>query len=97
MKLELLKETEFRGEFLGEGSIKDFPLGVANQMLLNGIAKKASPDAEEKTVGKEVDYKKLNVGPLTEYAISIGVEIPDGAKKADILALVEEKLKEGTK
>lgn len=89
MKLKLLLDDKFRGQDLKKGDIADFPLGLANQMLLNGRAKKASPE-QEVTKHETVNYKALNKDPLIEYSKNLGIDVPSDATKDDIYILIEE-------
>lgn len=89
MKLQLLEDDKFRGKSFKKGDIVDFPLGLANQMLLHGRAQKASPN-QEVTKDEVVNYKTLNKDPLIEYAENIGIDVPNEATKEDIYILIEE-------
>lgn len=52
----------------------------------------AEPKKEEEEAGE--DLSKLTVPQLKERATAAGIEIPEGAKKGDILALLEPKKEE---
>ena len=40
MKVKLLKATEFRAKKYKKGAVVEMPDGIANRLLLNGLAKK---------------------------------------------------------
>ena len=50
-----------------------------------------SKEPKEPEAPKPIDLSKLTVPQLTAKAAEAGIKIPDGAKKADIIALLEPK------
>lgn len=69
---------------------------TAEWYLANGIARLCTcsespsgcPDCGTK--GKEVDLTKLRVIDLEPLALSLSIVIPDGTKKAELIALIVE-------
>jgi hypothetical protein len=70
---------------------------TAEWYLANGIAElckcsqapNGCPDCEEKSKAKEVDLSKLRIIDLEPIAEKLGIEVPEGTKKAGIIALIK--------
>ena len=104
--IKMNKQGAYRGIKYQIGTILCVGGDLANRIIANGQGSKSTKENyESQQNGNDeksfvVDYKTLTREPLEQYAISIGLEIEDiknAKKKEDLLALVEEKLKEEEK
>lgn len=104
--IKMNKQGAYRGTKYLTGTILCVGGDLANRIIANGQGSKSTKEEYESKKNKNdekeltLDYKTLTREPLEQYAISIGLEIEDiknAKKKEDLLALVEEKLKEEEK
>ena len=99
--IKLNKQGAYRGIKFQIGTILCVGGDLANRIIANGQGSRSTKEDYETQQNKyDVDYKTLIREKLEQYAISIGLEIEDiknAKKKEELVALVEEKLKEEEK
>ena len=72
-------------------SIIELKDDLAQIIVKQGLAEYIEEQIEEEEESKEVvDYSKLKVAELKELLNDKGIEIPKGAKKADLISLLSE-------
>ena len=72
-------------------SIVELRDDLAQIVVKQGLAEYIEEQIEEEEEPKEVvDYSKLKVAELKELLNEKGIEIPKGAKKADLINLLSE-------
>lgn len=72
-------------------SIIELKDDLAQIIVKQGLAEYIEEQIEEEEEQKEVvDYIKLKVAELKELLNDKGIEIPKGAKKADLISLLSE-------
>ena len=72
-------------------SIIELKDDLAQIIVKQGLAECIEEQIEEEEESKEViDYSKLKVAELQELLNENGIEIPKGAKKADLISLLSE-------
>lgn len=72
-------------------SIVELKDDLAQIIVKQGLAEYIEEQIEEEEESKEVvDYSKLKVAELKELLNDKGIEIPKGAKKADLISLLSE-------
>lgn len=72
-------------------SIIELKDDLAQIIVKQGLAEYIEEQIEEEEESKEVvDYSKLKVAELKELLNERGIEIPKGAKKADLISLLSE-------
>ena len=72
-------------------SIIELKDDLAQIIVKQGLAECIEEQIEEEEESKEVvDYSKLKVAELKELLNDKGIEIPKGAKKADLISLLSE-------
>ena len=72
-------------------SIVELRDDLAKIVVKQGLAEYIEEQIEEEEKSKEVvDYSKLKVAELKELLNDKGIEIPKGAKKADLISLLSE-------
>lgn len=72
-------------------SIIELKDDLAQIIVKQGLAECIEEQIEEEEESKEVvDYSKLKVVELKELLNDKGIEIPKGAKKADLISLLSE-------
>ena len=72
-------------------SIIELKDDLAQIIVKQGLAECIEEQIEEEEETKEVvDYSKLKVAELKELLNDKGIEIPKGAKKADLISLLSE-------
>lgn len=72
-------------------SIVELRDDLAKIVVKQGLAEYIEEQIEEEEESKEVvDYSKLKVAELKELLNDKGIEIPKGAKKADLISLLSE-------
>ena len=72
-------------------SIIELKDDLAQIIIKQGLAECIEEQIEEEEESKEVvDYSKLKVAELKELLNDKGIEIPKGAKKADLISLLSE-------
>lgn len=91
--LKAIATLVYEGTFYNVGQkysakdLKDVPQEYIDQCFVE-----VNEAEEVKTVdtnSDEVDFTKLKVAELTQIATDKGLEVPDGAKKADLIALIQ--------
>ncbi len=104
--IKMKKQGAYKSTKYEIGTVLCVGSDLANRIIANGQGSKSTKEEYESQKNKNdekkisLDYKTLTREPLEQYAISIGLEIEDiknAKKKEDLLALVEEKLKEEEK
>jgi|GEM_PF-3945465 len=92
--LKLIRDTYINGKPIFAADYKDKPLetddGTARDLILYGHAEiwpaaMAGDDAEV----EDENYQKMNKADLVTLAEGKGLTVPEGATKADIIALLE--------
>lgn len=72
-------------------SIIELKDDLAQIIVKQGLAECIEEQIEEEEESKKViDYSKLKVAELKELLNEKGIEIPKGAKKADLISLLSE-------
>lgn len=72
-------------------SIVELKDDLAQIIVKQGLAEYIEEQIEEEEEQKEIiDYSKLKVAELKELLNDKGIEIPKGAKKADLISLLSE-------
>lgn len=72
-------------------SIIELKDDLAQIIIKQGLAECIEEQIEEEEESKKVvDYSKLKVAELKELLNNKGIEIPKGAKKADLISLLSE-------
>lgn len=72
-------------------SIIELKDDLAQIIVKQGLAEYIEEQIEEEEIQEEViDYSKLKVAELKELLNERGIEIPKGAKKADLISLLSE-------
>lgn len=72
-------------------SIVELRDDLAQIVVKQGLAEYIEEQIEEEEEPKEIiDYSKLKVAELKELLNEKGIEIPKGAKKADLISLLSE-------
>ena len=73
-------------------SIVELKDDLAQIIVKQGLAEYIEEQIEEEEEPKKevIDYSKLKVAELKELLIDKGIEIPKGAKKADLISLLSE-------
>ena len=72
-------------------SIVELRDDLAQIVVKQGLAEYIEEQIEEEEEPKKViDYSKLKVAELKELLSEKGIEIPKGAKKADLISLLSE-------
>ena len=87
MDLRVLKETRYGGERHSAGSVlRDVPITTGRRLLLGGFVEHHTPEES----APELSLDSLTVAQLRQLATDRGLEVPGNAKKADLIALLQD-------
>ena len=77
------------GTKYSEKDLKGVPKFIVDQCFVPAEADVVEAKVDTNTDGDIVDNNLLTVKELTEALTTLGVEIPEGSKKADLVALLD--------
>lgn len=73
------------------GQVVEFDDELAKKLIKQGVVKYIEEqEKEEEKTSTDIDYNKLKVAELKRLLQEKGIEIPKGAKKADLINLLND-------